>query len=56
MRLPNSPRQARTSWPYAVAAAITLALQKGWDAREVIALTTCLLVLIALTTSTGSNQ
>lgn len=56
MTTPNSPQQPRRSWPYVVAVAIALTLQQGWSARDVITLTTCLLVLIALVTSTGNGQ
>jgi hypothetical protein len=55
MTHPNSPQPHRRSWPFAVTAAITLTLQSGWTAEQVITLTTCLLVLIALITSTGAN-
>jgi hypothetical protein len=53
---PNTPQPRRRSWPYAVTAAITLTLQQGWNPQQVITLTTCLLVLIALITSTGHND
>ncbi len=56
MFTPNSPKRQRPSWPYVVAAALTLAFQQGWSAKEVITLAICLLVLIALVTSTGSDQ
>jgi hypothetical protein len=49
---PNSPQPQRRSWPYAIA----LTLQQGWHPQQVITLTTCLLVLIALITSTGHND
>ncbi|WP_435211444.1 hypothetical protein [Streptomyces sp. bgisy034] len=52
---PNSPQPHRRSWPYAVTAAIALAIQQGWSAEQVIALATCLLVLIALITSAGRH-
>jgi hypothetical protein len=53
---PNSPHGQHRSWPYVVAAALILALQQGWSATDVITLATCLLVLIALITSTGRGQ
>jgi hypothetical protein len=52
---PNSPQPQRRSWPYAITATIALTLQQGWTPEQVITLTTCLLVLIALITSTGHN-
>ncbi|MFD5264865.1 hypothetical protein [Streptomyces sp. NPDC058335] len=52
MSQPNSPQPHRRSWPYVTAVAITLTIQQGWSAEQVITLTTCLLVLIALITST----
>ncbi|MEV7203473.1 hypothetical protein [Streptomyces griseoluteus] len=52
---PNSPQPHRRSWPYAVTAAIALAIQQGWSAEQVITLATCLLVLIALITSAGHH-
>lgn len=55
MSQPNSPHPQRRSWPYVVVAAIALTVQQGWSAEQVITLTTCLLVLIALITSTGHN-
>ena len=56
MPAPNSPHPQNRSWPYAVTAAIALTLQQGWNARQVIALTACLLVLISLVTSTGHHD
>lgn len=56
MSTPNSPQRQRRSWPYVVAAALVLALQQGWSPTDVITLATCLLVLIALVTSTGDDQ
>jgi hypothetical protein len=35
---------------------IVLAIQQGWDARQVITLTVSLLVLIALITSAGHHD
>jgi len=53
---PNSPQRQRPSWPYVAAAVLVLALQQGWSSTDVITLATCLLVLIALVTSTGGGQ
>lgn len=56
MSQPNSPQPHRRSWPYVTAAALTLTIQQGWSAEQVITLTTCLLVLIALVSSTGHGD
>ncbi|SED63977.1 hypothetical protein [Streptomyces sp. Ag109_O5-10] len=56
MSQPNSPQSHRRSWPYMTAPALTLTIQQGWSAEQVITLTTCLLVLIALIRSTGRGD
>ncbi|MFI7388031.1 hypothetical protein [Streptomyces sp. NPDC049813] len=56
MPAPNSPQSHGRSWPYVVTAALALALQQGWEPGQVIALTVCLLTLIALIASTGDRE
>ncbi|MGW0080008.1 hypothetical protein [Streptomyces sp. P9-2] len=56
MTTSNTTPPRRRSWPYVVVAAIMLTLQQGWEAEQVIALVTCLLVLIALITSASGRE
>ncbi len=56
MSTANSPQPRHRSWPYAITAVIVLAIQQGWDARQVVTLTVSLLVLIALITSAGRHD
>ncbi|MGW6705791.1 hypothetical protein ACWGDE_13000 [Streptomyces sp. NPDC054956] len=51
----NKQGKKRRSWPYAVTAILVLALQQGWEPRDVVALAAVLLVLIALVQATGSG-
>ncbi|MFE9846220.1 hypothetical protein [Streptomyces goshikiensis] len=54
MTAPSTP--PRRNWPYAVVAIVVLALQQGWDARQITTLAVSLLVLIAVITAAGDNR
>ncbi|MFK0203446.1 hypothetical protein [Streptomyces lavendulae] len=53
MPIANSSIPPRRSWPYVVVTIVVLALRQGWDAEHVITLAVCLLILVALISSTS---
>lgn len=55
MTTPGPQGDKHRSWPYAVTAVLVLALQQGWEPRDVAALGAVVLVLIALVQSAGSR-
>lgn len=56
MTTPDPQEKKRRSWPYAVTAILVLALQQGWQPRDVAMLAAVLLVLIALVGSAGNGD
>lgn len=55
MPTPDPQGKKSPSWPYAITAILVLALQQGWEPRDIATLAAVLLVLIALVRSAGNR-